>query len=149
MKLRKKGGNKIPRVLYGFNINTNKSVRSKAMEVLSQYELADSIHVDSRKYRKVLNEYMFIASPAGNGIDCHRTWEALYLGAIPIVVGRHFYSQFEDFPGVILDSWEELSAFNEETLIEIYEGKRALLDKTRYIWEDYWKEVIENRQFND
>ena len=149
VKLRKKGGNKIPRVLYGFNTNTNKLVRSKAMEVLSQYELADSIHVDSRKYRKALNGYMFVASPAGNGIDCHRTWEALYLGTIPIVAGRHFYSQFEDFPGVILDSWADLGTLNEEMLIEIYEEKRALLDKAPYIWGDYWRVVIENSRFND
>ena len=144
VKLRQKTANKVPRVLYGFNINTNKLERSKAMDVLGRYELADRIHVDSRKYRKVLNEYMFIASPAGNGIDCHRTWEALYLGTIPIVVGRRFYSQFDDFPGVILEDWEELTAFNEENLIEIYERKKTLLGKTRYIWEDYWRNAIKN-----
>lgn len=145
IKLRQKQVNKIPRVLYGFNVNTNKSARSKAMEVLSRFELADRIDVDSRKYRKVLNGYMFVASPAGNGVDCHRTWEALYLGVIPIVVGRNFYSQFDHFPGVILDSWEELSGFNEDQLIELYEEKKAHLTKTPYIWADYWKNIIKNR----
>jgi hypothetical protein len=144
VKLRKKGGNKIPRVLYGFNVNTNRLVRSKATDVLCQFELADSIHVDSRKYRKILNEYMFVASPAGNGIDCHRTWEALYLGTIPIVVGKSFYSQFDDFPGVILDDWEEIRAFDQEMLIKIYKEKKTLLDKTPYIWDDYWRNVIKN-----
>ena len=27
----------------------------------------------------------FVLSPPGNGIDCHRTWEAMAMGAIPIV----------------------------------------------------------------
>lgn len=27
----------------------------------------------------------FVLSPRGNGLDSHRTWEALYMGAIPIV----------------------------------------------------------------
>lgn len=27
----------------------------------------------------------FVASPPGNGLDCHRTWEALVLGCVPIV----------------------------------------------------------------
>ncbi|QWD92029.1 hypothetical protein ICV00_04695 [Polynucleobacter asymbioticus] len=146
VKLRQKTANKVPRVLYGFNVNTNKFVRSKAMEVLSRYELADSIHVDSRKYRKVLNEYMFIASPAGNGIDCHRTWEALYLGTIPIVVGGQFYSQFDHFPGLILESWDELSRFNEKELITIYEEKAALLGEAFFMWENYWRDIIKKHK---
>ena len=32
-----------------------------------------------------LSSYKFALSPEGNGIDCHRTWECLYLGVIPIV----------------------------------------------------------------
>jgi hypothetical protein len=31
-------------------------------------------------------QWRFCVSPPGNGIDCHRTWEALYLGVIPVVV---------------------------------------------------------------
>ena len=30
-------------------------------------------------------QYAFVASPPGNGFDCHRTWEALVLGCIVIV----------------------------------------------------------------
>ncbi len=142
IKLRKKREHKIPRVLYGFNTNTNLLVRSKAMEILSKFELADRIDVNPRKYRKILNKYMFVASPEGNGIDCHRTWEALYLGTIPIVVGKKFYSQFEYFPGLILESWEELSEFKEKELIEIYKEKTALLGETPYIWENYWRDFI-------
>ena len=33
------------------------------------------------QYRK----YRFGVSPRGNGLDCHRTWEMLYFGMIPIV----------------------------------------------------------------
>ncbi|CAF4378106.1 unnamed protein product, partial [Adineta steineri] len=31
-------------------------------------------------------QYPFWLSPRGNGLDCHRTWEALYLDTIPIVL---------------------------------------------------------------
>jgi hypothetical protein len=34
-------------------------------------------------YEKI--NYAFVASPYGGGPDCHRTWEALILGCIPIV----------------------------------------------------------------
>ena len=30
-------------------------------------------------------QFAFVASPPGNGFDCHRTWEALILGCIVIV----------------------------------------------------------------
>jgi len=146
-KLRKKEKNKIPRVLYGFNVNTNKLARSKAMQALSQFELADRIDVDSRQYRKILNQYMFVASPEGNGVDCHRTWEALYLQTIPIVVGEHFYSKFNQFPGLILKSWDDLADLSEENLTRIYEEKVILLGKTPYIWENYWRDAIK-KNFN-
>ena len=43
--------------------------------------------VEERKqfdYLKKMSEYSFVASPEGNGVDCHRTWEAFYLNVIPI-----------------------------------------------------------------
>ena len=30
----------------------------------------------------------FVLSPRGNGVDCHRTWDVLAVGAIPVVL-RH------------------------------------------------------------
>jgi len=37
------------------------------------------------QYQQTLSEYKFIVSPEGNGIDCHRHYEALIAGSIPIV----------------------------------------------------------------
>ena len=36
-------------------------------------------------YFKILPNYKFVISPEGNGIDCHRHYEALMMGCIPIV----------------------------------------------------------------
>ena len=33
----------------------------------------------------IQSQYAFVLSPRGGGYDCHRTWEALLLGSIPIV----------------------------------------------------------------
>ena len=35
-------------------------------------------------------KYQYVLSPPGHGLDCHRTWEAMLLGAIPIVVDRSY-----------------------------------------------------------
>jgi len=59
---------------------------------------------------KFIARHAFVLSPFGNGLDCHRTWEALVLGAIPIVRGRHFEAMFEGLPVLIVDAWSDVTA---------------------------------------
>lgn len=63
-----------------------------------------------------ITQYAFILSPFGIGMDCHRTWEALCLGAIPILKAPNFQNMFEDLPVLIVSEWSEIT--------------RELLDKT-------------------
>src|ERR1700722_11865528 len=51
----------------------------------------------------------FVLSPQGNGLDCHRTWEALYMGCIPIVKNSLLNDLYEDLPVVIVDDWAEVT----------------------------------------
>jgi hypothetical protein len=44
-----------------------------------------NVHMDSTAYFSSLPQYKFVISPEGNGIDCHRHYEALMAGCIPIV----------------------------------------------------------------
>ena len=41
--------------------------------------------VDHSYYYEALPKYKFVISPEGNGIDCHRHYEALLAGCIPIL----------------------------------------------------------------
>lgn len=41
--------------------------------------------IETNKYFKELPKYQFVISPEGNGIDCHRHYEALMAKCIPIV----------------------------------------------------------------
>ena len=47
-------------------------------------------------------------SPEGNGIDCHRMWECLYLKVIPIchrnILTEHFSKLF---PIILVDDWKD------------------------------------------
>jgi hypothetical protein len=47
-----------------------------------------NVDMDSTTYFKALPTYKFVISPEGNGIDCHRHYEALMAGCIPIVEDR-------------------------------------------------------------
>ena len=55
--------------------------------------------------------FLFTLSPFGNGIDCHRTWEALILGSVPIVRRSGICELFEGLPVCIVDEWAEVDAY--------------------------------------
>lgn len=72
----------------------------------SRVQPRDQIH-------KRHGEHLFILSPPGNGLDCHRTWEALALGGLPIVRRTGAMDAvFDDLPVVRVDRWEEITAAN-------------------------------------
>lgn len=54
--------------------------------------------------------FAFEVSPRGNGLDCFRTWEALALGTIPIVLRSTLDPLFEDeeLPVALVGDWGEL-----------------------------------------
>jgi hypothetical protein len=56
-------------------------------------------------------EHAFVISPPGNGLDCYRTWEALTLGSIPIVLSSSLDRLFLDhgFPVVTVESWDTVT----------------------------------------
>ena len=54
--------------------------------------------------------YAFVVSPHGHGLDCHRTWESLLLGNIPIVKRSSLDELYEGLPVVIVDDFSEISA---------------------------------------
>lgn len=55
-------------------------------------------------------QYRFGLSPEGNGPDCHRTWEMLFFGMIPILKTSPMdliYHKF-DLPVVIVSDWTDI-----------------------------------------
>jgi|SRR5579862_8452414 len=60
-------------------------------------------------YLQDLSESLFVASPRGNGLDTHRTWESLLMGCYPIVPSSTLNPLYEDLPVVIINSWEEVT----------------------------------------
>jgi hypothetical protein len=72
----------------------------------------------------------FVASPAGHGRDCYRTWEALALGAVPVMRllpnASADRSKFEDVPVVWVHDWAEVTPnFLEEKWRELRQRSAA------------------------
>jgi hypothetical protein len=59
-------------------------------------------------YLADMAQWRFCVSPPGNGIDCHRTWEALYLGVIPVVMPS-VADLLDDLPCIVRDDIASLS----------------------------------------
>ena len=69
-------------------------------------------------YISELNDSFFCLSPNGNGVDCHKTWESIYLKTIPVITESINIKFYKDFPIYIIESWENFN-INELT-IELY-----------------------------
>jgi hypothetical protein len=55
------------------------------------------------------SQYQFVLSPHGAGLDCHRTWEALLLGCIPIIKAAKINDLFSYLPVVVVNDWKEVN----------------------------------------
>lgn len=49
----------------------------------------------------------FVVSGEGNGLDCHRTWELLMLGAIPVVRSGPLDELYKGLPVAIVREWRD------------------------------------------
>lgn len=64
------------------------------------------------KMWKKRGEYMFVLSPHGHGLDCHRTWEALALGHIVVTTSSSLDPLYEGMPVITVDSYDAITEDN-------------------------------------
>jgi hypothetical protein len=91
-------------------------------------------------------KYNFVVSPHGNGYDCHRTWEALALGIIPIVKTSPIDKVFEDLPVLIVKDWSEIThEFLKQSYDDITKNKRNGKYDMNKLTLDYWMNKIKSK----
>jgi hypothetical protein len=74
--------------------------------------------VDAVTYFLNLPKYKFVISPEGNGVDCHRHYEALMAGCIPIVEDHPMIrSKYGNAPILYTKDYSEIT---EEYLQKVY-----------------------------
>lgn len=94
-----------------------------------------------KEYLQDLSFCEFVISPQGNGWDCHRTWEALMMGAIPIIPRSPIKDLYIDLPVIMIDSWTEVtSAFLQKSEANL-KKKQCNSEK---LYFDYWWNLIES-----
>lgn len=79
----------------------------------------------------------YVLSPPGNGIDCHRIYEAIYLDAIPILESTQLDHFYRHWPVIIVDAWSEIT---EEYLNSNYVAHKKALDEWKIKYSN-WTQV--------
>ena len=82
--------------------------RKDCYDILSENGIIMQESTDYKSYLQELKKHKFCLSPEGNGIDCYRTWEALYMRTIPICKRSVMVEEFAKiFPIYIVDDWKD------------------------------------------
>jgi hypothetical protein len=58
----------------------------KVLEENPEYNMSMYKSLEYSEYTREMGKHYFVLCPRGNGIDTHRFWEALYMGAIPVLI---------------------------------------------------------------
>lgn len=104
--------------LFGDRVKCYRALRTKP------FVLFQSTFLPREEVWKMHADFSFVISPEGNGMDCHRTWEALVLGAIPVVKRNRLTSLFKGLPVMSVKDWNDL----DENMLD--EFKRSVLTGT-------------------
>ena len=121
------------RVFCDLEVNLASEQRRRAIAALRNCD-----HVDFQRKRVSQNaiwrryaEYPFVLSTAGYGLDCHRTWELLYLGTIVITKTSSLDRLFDGLPVVIVENWNEVG--DKRNLVKWLKKYGGLTDREA-IW---------------
>lgn len=120
-------------ILVAWNDNTNLIARQSARFTLRKSPQTFEIkaRVTARYVHRLMRKSLFVACPPGNGLDTHRFWEALYLGAIPIVLKDAQSLSYQPWPKLVVDSWQDITVCSKDDLISAYTMQQDKLGQFR------------------
>ncbi len=121
------------------DVKTN-NIRKKVQDI---FENKSFCYFATRKpykdYLADMAQSKFVLSPEGAGMDCHRTWEAMLVGSIPIITHSTLDIMFQDLPILFVDKWEDIT---EEFLEKNYKEITSKHYKLEKLYADYWLRQI-------
>jgi hypothetical protein len=135
----KKSNEKKNLVYCNFDISTNYSERASALMTIRDLKYIDfeQNNLSFNDYIEKLSTYKYVISPPGNSVDCHRIWESIYVGTIPICLKSIPLVFFKDLPIMFINTWADLT---EETLNDSYNKvKSRSTEKSSY---NFYKNII-------
>ena len=126
------------------NINKYNNDRNQATKVFKGKKY--SIFLNKRTNRKTLlaltGLFKFGISPFGQGLDCHRTWETLIMGSVPIVRKSGICEIFEGLPVIIVNKWEDFDFVKSKKYIyEFFSDSKNENWRDRLTLDFWWGKI--------
>jgi hypothetical protein len=126
-----------------FNPSTNPTARNSVLNIFENQSFVFSPARKSfQEYLSDLKSSYFVLSPNGSGVDCHRLWETLIMGSIPIVENSINVSFYKHLPILIVDDWNKV---NLNFLIQNISTIKPKIPEECYI--DFWVKKIGLKQY--
>ncbi len=126
------------------NFQANTVLRGEIKQVLRTVDWCEcpSATMPIDQFLEEMKKCQYVIAPCGNGYDCYRNLEAIYIGTIPVVETGVWNEAYEGLPFVSLDSYNELGLDNlhnkrqqiSHLLKQDLTGTRADMD--------YWEQRI-------
>lgn len=130
-------------VYFNCNIHTNIEERKKCHDELStiKYVNIDFPNLSYLEYLNKIKSHMFTLSPRGNGLDCHRTWEILMMGRIPILKREGSLEKlYKNFPVLFVDKWTDIDSIDLKNIFDGYN-----FNNQEYLYFNYWENLIKQK----
>jgi len=98
--------------------------------------------VAAAEFYRDLHTHHYCLSPHGAGPDCHRHWEAMLLGCIPIVLACKANEILDDLPALRVASWDHVTRDCLERILP--ELTNRPYDRSK-LYLGYWEALIRSK----
>jgi hypothetical protein len=143
-------------VLFAVNITTDQRRRSHLS--VNRHIVSKNLHkngikninLETSEYFREIGKYKFVISPEGNGVDCHRHYEALMFGCIPVIEKNyHIAEKYAGCPILWTTDYSEITVdYLEkkycEMIDKVYDFSRLYLS---YYSSELQKQIRKNAEF--
>lgn len=120
-----------------FSVETNPGVRSMIDIVTNNNGFVMQKKTLQEEYFESIADHVYCFSPPGNGIDCHRIWECLYLKTVPIVEDHECFKDLKHLPILFINNWDKVNMeFLKNNLNLVNKFDSSIPELTMKYWED-------------
>jgi len=133
------GQNKRGLLYVNFSLYTRPRLDAFNYFCLKDYEWATVVKDQGRTEGEFLEDiaaHDFVLCPQGNGVDTYRLWQAIYLGAIPIVNSTMQESFFEGLPIMWCEDLDAIQPGPLKSAKEVASKMAVSFERARL---SYWK----------
>jgi hypothetical protein len=97
-------------IYLNFTPRTHHQSRAHLFELFRNFTnvLIVNDYIDYEKYMENIGNSKYVLCPRGTGIDTHRFYETILMGAIPVVENSTLYPIFKETNAIIMDDFKSL-----------------------------------------